>query len=220
MSIIRSVRPVRDFTIINNSVCLDSRLSMRALGLLVRLLSRPDNWQTNSEILAREFDVGREQMQKVLRELVSFGYMELVKTRHDSGKITSAWYVFDEPKTEKPATGKPAPEKPYAGKSVAFNKTDLTRTDNQSTQPDGFAQFWQEYPKKVAKPAALRAYKSAKLKTKDQDQIVKDLSDKKDSEEWKKEGGKYIPHPATYLNQRRWEDVGEQKSCGVLPGAI
>ena len=34
----------------------------------------------------------------------------------------------------------------------------------------------------------------------------------KESADWKKEGGKYIPYPATWLNNRRWEDVQETKN--------
>ena len=122
MSIIRSPRKDRGFTVISNSVAQDSRLSMRALGLLVRLLSRPDNWETNSTTLAREFDVGREQMQGVLRELTSFGYMELVKHRQTDGTFISRWYIYDEPKTGEPERGEPAPENPYAGEPGCINK--------------------------------------------------------------------------------------------------
>ncbi len=28
----------------------------------------------------------------------------------------------------------------------------------------------------------------------------------KDTDQWQKEGGQYIPNPATWLNQNRWED--------------
>ena len=36
--------------------------------------------------------------------------------------------------------------------------------------------------------------------------VLKSLSLFKVSDEWKKDNGKYIPHPSTWLNQRRWED--------------
>ena len=38
------------------------------------------------------------------------------------------------------------------------------------------------------------------------DVVLKSLSLFKVSDEWKKDNGKYIPHPSTWLNQRRWED--------------
>jgi hypothetical protein len=133
MSIIRSPRKDRGFTIISNTVAQDDRLSMRALGLLVRLLSRPDNWETNSEKLAREFGVGREQMQGVLRELSQLGFMKLIKHRNENGTISSKWHVFDEPETTQPDAGLPAPEKPYAGEPVAFNKNLSYKEPNTNT---------------------------------------------------------------------------------------
>jgi hypothetical protein len=135
MTIIRSPRKERNFTILSNEVCLDSRLSMRALGLLVRLLSRPDNWNTNSESLAREFGVGRDQVRNVLSELRDFGYMKLVKSQNASGQWITTWHVFDEP-TEDTVDFKPEPEnqgagKPQSGESGPNTRTDLTRTDNK-----------------------------------------------------------------------------------------
>ena len=40
----------------------------------------------------------------------------------------------------------------------------------------------------------------------DIDKVLKSLSLLKNSDEWTKDDGKYIPHPSTWLNQRRWED--------------
>lgn len=143
MSIIRSPRQAQNFTIVSNSVCLDSRLSMRALGLLIRLLSRPDNWKTTSETIAREFDCGREQVRSVLRELAESGYMILKKEQNEQGHWSSSWFVFDtpnsptpeakEPERIDPKPGKPEPGKPYAGELGAITRTDLTSTDNNTS---------------------------------------------------------------------------------------
>ena len=40
----------------------------------------------------------------------------------------------------------------------------------------------------------------------DIDKVLKSLSLLENSDEWTKDDGKYIPHPSTWLNQRRWED--------------
>ena len=71
--------------------------------------------------------------------------------------------------------------------------------------PSGFASFWKAYPRKVAKKAALRAwirYRCEPLA----EQIVRSVKTHCASEDWKKDGGQFIPHPTTYLNQGRWED--------------
>lgn len=211
MSIIRSPRKDRGFTIVSNAVAQDARLSMRALGLLVRLLSRPDNWETNSTTLAAEFGVGREQMQGVLRELSGFGYMALVKERKEDGTFFSRWYVYDEPEKEQPEHGKPAPEKPYAGEPVANNKNRLNKEPIQTPHtPKGadalFDTFWTAYPVKVGKDAAKKAFAKRKPTPELLSEMLKAIAEQKTSLAWVKEDGQFIPHPATWLNQGRWMD--------------
>ena len=83
----------------------------------------------------------------------------------------------------------------------------LTSTDiNTNAEEIGFASFWSAYPKKTAKPAALKSFKSAKLKPEELTAILADIATRSTSDDWTKENGKYTPNPATYLNQRRWED--------------
>lgn len=73
-------------------------------------------------------------------------------------------------------------------------------------QLEKFNQFWYEYPKKKAKLAAMKAW--SRLKPDDTlfDDIMMGLRRARASVEWKREGGRFIPHPATFLNQGRWED--------------
>ena len=75
---------------------------------------------------------------------------------------------------------------------------------DQVCAPDGFDAFWEVYPRKVSKAAAAKAWKAGKLGS-ITDGIVADVQ-KRIATEWKGAEMQYIPHPATYLNQRRWED--------------
>lgn len=71
------------------------------------------------------------------------------------------------------------------------------------TDPD-FDVFWAAYPKKEGKADALKAWGRngrAELPV-----LLKALEAQKGSEQWSKNGGKYIPHASTWLNGRRWED--------------
>lgn len=71
----------------------------------------------------------------------------------------------------------------------------------------GFAQFWKAYPKKKAKGSAEKAWNkidSSLLTT-----ILEAIENQKQSPQWKKEGGQYIPYPATWLNSKSWEDEVE-----------
>ena len=71
---------------------------------------------------------------------------------------------------------------------------------------EGFASFWQAYPRKVAKAAALKAWAKLRPDAALQASILAGLWAAVRSEQWQRDGGAYIPHPATWLNGRRWED--------------
>ena len=69
--------------------------------------------------------------------------------------------------------------------------------------PNGFAEFWIAYPKKVGKGAAEAAWKKHRPSL----QIcLNAVAIASRSADWTKDGGQYIPNPATWINQRRWED--------------
>lgn len=69
---------------------------------------------------------------------------------------------------------------------------------------DAFNRFWTAYPKKEKKPDAAKAWKAAKLDNL-ADMIVADVTRRRmDDVQW--HDRQFIPHPASYLRQRRWED--------------
>lgn len=71
--------------------------------------------------------------------------------------------------------------------------------------PAGFDQFWSAYPKKVGKGAAMKLW--ARLKVNGNlTKVLSAIEQQKRSEQWQKDGGQFIPNPATWLGQSRWED--------------
>jgi phage replication O-like protein O len=77
---------------------------------------------------------------------------------------------------------------------------------NTCANADAFARFWSAYPKKKSKGQAEKAF--AKIKSSEQliDAMVAAVERAKTSEDWRKADGQYVPHPATWLNARGWED--------------
>lgn len=71
--------------------------------------------------------------------------------------------------------------------------------------PD-FAEFYKAYPKKKDWPKAYRAWCKLAPSEDDRAAILADIERRRESDEWRKAAGAYIPYPATYLNGRRWED--------------
>ena len=69
-----------------------------------------------------------------------------------------------------------------------------------------FLKFWKAYPKKVGKQDALKAFKKIKPSKELVSKMVSVIEDAKNTEQWTKNNGQYIPNPSTWLNQGRWED--------------
>lgn len=70
----------------------------------------------------------------------------------------------------------------------------------------GFDRFWLAYPRKKSKLYAQRAWYKIKPNEQLQDRIFDALERAKTSGDWTKEHGRFIPHPATWLNAHGWED--------------
>jgi hypothetical protein len=71
---------------------------------------------------------------------------------------------------------------------------------------DRFNEFWTRYPKKIGKGAAQAAWQKANPQNGLVETILEQVEKAKQTAQWSQENGKFIPHPATWLNQKRWED--------------
>lgn len=77
-----------------------------------------------------------------------------------------------------------------------------------------FNEFWRAYPRKVNKKEAKAKW--VRIKILDLAIILKAIEVQKQTENWQKDNGKYIPHPTTWLNQERWNDEMYQKQEPVI----
>lgn len=69
-----------------------------------------------------------------------------------------------------------------------------------------FNKFWETYPKKKSKGNAEKWF----IKNKPTEELVNKMIDKinllKETEQWQKNDGQFIPYPASWLNSKGWED--------------
>ncbi len=72
--------------------------------------------------------------------------------------------------------------------------------------PDLFDEFWQEYPKKKAKDDARIAFAKRKPDRELLARMVAAIREQVKTVDWQKDGGQFIPHPATWINDGRWQD--------------
>lgn len=69
-----------------------------------------------------------------------------------------------------------------------------------------FEQFWAIYPRKVGKQKARQTWERLHASAELAEKIIGGVQRYRETTQWQTEGGKFIPHPTTFLNQRRWED--------------
>jgi biotin operon repressor len=212
MSIIRSPRLESNFSVISNSVIRDSRLSYRARGVLLEILSRPDNWRVSGDSLSRGGKEGRDAILTALKELRDCGYIRTVKQRKESGTFETINYVYDTPQQasvtvlptpENPTLVEPHPEKPTPGKPQLVNQGSLEELSKKNLDTNNeFEIFWNVYPRKVAKKAAEAAFTKAVKHT----PFALILSG---AGRYAKDPNRldaFTAHPATWLNAHRWLD--------------
>lgn len=91
------------------------------------------------------------------------------------------------------------------------------RREGKSSSPAGdggvvltdFDKFWSAYPRKVGKGSAKVKFEKAIKKT-TLEVMLAAIASQKRSDQWTKDGGQFIPHPDTWLNQERWSDGGPE----------
>lgn len=82
-------------------------------------------------------------------------------------------------------------------------------TSNDTLYDTLFDKFWEVYPRKVDKKKAKDKFIKLKPTKELVDLMIKQIERLKTTNDWQKEDGKYIPHPSTWLNNKRWEDEFE-----------
>ena len=81
-----------------------------------------------------------------------------------------------------------------------------------------FNEFWAAYPRKQGKGDARKKWQKLKPSADLHSKILKAIEQAKQSDQWRKNNGQYIPNPSTWLNQSRWED--ELQTAGGLTNAV
>ena len=141
-TIIRAPRRDR-FVIIEQQAIEDERLSWAARGLLGYLMSRPDDWKVLVNDLRKRGDLGRDGIDKLLRELRTLGYARYVRERDRQGRIRGGFYMIreiadsphpDMPDTAEPQTAEPGPANPGALPTTELDLRRTTTTTPMSTK--------------------------------------------------------------------------------------
>jgi len=219
---IRTIKPEFPHSESMGRVSRESRL---CFILLWTIADDSGRLRGNSRMLASLLypydDDAKNKIDGWLTQLAGEGCIDRYEVDGTSYIQVAKW--ADHQKIDKPSQSR-LPSFDEASRGFAKGSEDSTtdlgpRTmDLVPSTEDEFDAFWQTYPKKVGKPAAAKAFRSAKING-HLPNVLADIAAKTQSPGWQKSGGEFIPNPATYLNQRRWED--ETASTGQqIPGLI
>lgn len=193
---------------IPKDVWLDKNLTMLDKGILVEIdsldMGEDGCWASN-EYLANFCQCSIPKVANAISKLVDLGYIKRESFDGRRRKLKSCLSFFK--------------RQTYKNYKADLEKIDASNTSNNKENKHiprkradieispGFTAFWGAYPRKVAKQTAVKAW--GKTGANDSQSltatILADVKRRVDGE-WKGKEVQYIPHPATYLNQRRWED--------------
>lgn len=107
--IIRTVKK-KNYTVVSNDILNSPKISLKAKGLIIFMLSKPDVWDFSVNGLKSQLKEGRDSLSNTLKELEKNRYLKRVQSR-EKGKFSSYEYELHEiPFTENPNTVNPITE--------------------------------------------------------------------------------------------------------------
>lgn len=138
----------KKFTVIDSDIIRDDNLSLKDLGLLIRLLSLPDNWEFSENGLMVIFKKDKQgSIRTGLKNLEELGYLKRIKVRDKSGKYSGCdWIINEEPYLKNPSMDalpsfknpnleNPNLEKPHLENQPQYNINQPNINQSKTNQP-------------------------------------------------------------------------------------
>ena len=156
--------------------------------------------ENDLKIILGKFSQKRGVLVNRKMEEVRKARAEYAKTQRDNGKKGGR------PRKNPPVSiglSENEPKKSLPSPSPSPSPSPNTPIPPQA--PPAFEEFWRAYPNKKAKAHAIKAWNHA-IKLATPETIINAVNAAKRGEDWAKDNGRFIPHPASWLNGQRWLD--------------
>lgn len=121
------------YTVMSNYHLKDKNLSLKAVGLLSKMLSLPDEWDYSVNGLVAICKENKTAVQNALKELEECGYLKRTKTQDASGRFDWIYDIYEKPFKEKPCTENPVMENPCTENVPQLN-TNKSNTKKLNTK--------------------------------------------------------------------------------------
>lgn len=219
------VERTQGYTVMSNYHLRDTRLSLKSVGLLSKMLSLPPEWDYTIRGLSNICKEGRDAIRAAIEELEEAGYVRRSQKHAENGRFVGNEYViYESPLPENPSAVFPLTENtaqinkdilntklytppivPPQGETPEKPRRRSRKTkEAPDWKPERFEKFWEAYPKGKSKQAAISAWDALKPDDSMLHAMALGLMRDMGSDQWK--DPHYIPHASTWINQRRWED--------------
>ena len=96
MPILRKQK-VREYTTVDNYFVNDSNLSLKGKGMLLFMLSKPDDWKFNYKNFDKTLPEGRRSIQSAIKELRELKYLKMERIKDENNKYDWIYYVYEKP---------------------------------------------------------------------------------------------------------------------------
>jgi len=130
----------QNFTVVYNEVAQHETMSMEARGLLLFMLSLPEDWEYHKTWLQdRCKGWGRDKMAKILKELENFGYLiRTAKQCPDTGKMSGwVWEVFGEAQNTEKRISRQSENSPKTEERISRQSVKPTDGNTTTTKETG-----------------------------------------------------------------------------------
>ena len=145
MAVIRVYKESGNFVTVHKNFIHDDNLSWKAKGILLYLLSRPDDWRIYETELNKHSSDGRDSLRTGIKELEQAGYIHRTRRRNEKGQLREYEYqVFEQPNQ----IGKTYVGKTNIGKSKTTNNNS-TNNNNTNNETGDTSQIFQLVSKEL-----------------------------------------------------------------------
>lgn len=203
---------------IPREIWLDERLNALDKIILTEIDSLDngdEHCHAGNDYLAQFCQCSASKVTKTISKLIELGYVQVHSFDGRVRRLRSC-LVYCTPQDSKIYEAEQQNVRPI---NISINQSikHTPRKSAKSVFTDGFDEFWAAYPKPVAKNRAAQSWAKLKPDEELRWRIIADIRRRMNGE-WRDIDEKYIPYPATYLNQHRWEDEHPAPDPEPTPG--
>lgn len=170
-----------------------------------KIILQPGQLITGRKSISEKLNIAESKVQRIINSLKSEQQIEQQTSNHNRLITIVNWseYQRGEQQNEQPVNNqRTTSEQPVN----TNNKEKKDKKENKEIYTSEFLQFYSAYPKHIGKEPAWKAWQKRNGDLPDIKTLLQKIENQKNTENWKKENGAFIPHPATWLNNARWED--------------